>query len=198
MMSGKDATVMLPLHLQNEVIHPAGQIHAGFGGAGGDRTAFISAASTALQAAVEAGIQRIFVRMAFQPDGADLIENCELYRFVKHNEVMRDGSWGAEFFGALAPDCDTDVIVSHNRVNAFFATGLEKMLSDLGCDHLVLFGVATHSVVEHTARHAADLGLKVTVVEDACSAYPRERHTASLSAIKNLVTVVTSRELALG
>jgi len=47
-MTGKDATVMLPLHLQNEVIHPAGQIHAGFGGAGGDRTAFISAASKAL------------------------------------------------------------------------------------------------------------------------------------------------------
>lgn len=197
-MSGKDATVMLPLHLQNEVIHPAGQIHAGFGGARGDRTAFISAASTALQAAVEAGIQRIFVRMAFQLDGADLRENCELYRFVKQNEVMRDGSWGAEFFGALAPDFETDIIVSHNRVNAFFATGLEQMLSDFGCDHIVLFGVATHSVVEHTARHAADLGLKVTLVEDACSAYPRERHTASLSAIKNLVTVVSSRELEFG
>ena len=75
-MTGKDATVMLPLHLQNEVIHPAGQIHAGFGGAGGDRTAFISAASKALQAAAQARIQRIFVRIAFQPDGADLTENC--------------------------------------------------------------------------------------------------------------------------
>ena len=152
----------------------------------------------ALQAAAEVGVQRIFVRMAFQPDGADLIENCELYRFVKQNEVMRDGSWGAEFFEALGPDCETDIVVSHNRVNAFFATGLEEMLSDLGCDHLVLLGVATHSVVEHTARHAADLGLKVTVVEDACSAYPRERHIASLSAIENLVTIVPSRELALG
>ena len=197
-MTGKVATVMLPLHLQNEVIHPAGRIHAGFGGAEGDRTAFISAASSALQAAAEARVQRIFVRMAFQPDGADLTENCELYRFVKQNEVMRDGSWGAEFFEALAPDCETDIVVSHNRVNAFFATGLEEMLSDLGCDHLVLLGVATHSVVEHTARHAADLGLKVTVVEDACSAYPRERHIASLSAIENLVTVVPSWELTLG
>jgi nicotinamidase-related amidase len=117
---------------------------------------------------------------------------------VKQNEVMRDGSWGAEFFETLAPDCETDMVVSHNRVNAFFATGLEEILSDLGCDHLVLLGVATHSVVEHTARHAADLGLKVTVVEDACSAYPRERHIASLSAIENLVTIVPSRELTLG
>ena len=157
-MMGNGVTVMLPLHLQNEVIHPAGQIHAGFGGAVGNRAEFISAASKALHAAVEAGVQRIFVRMAFQADGADLTDNCELYRFVKQNEVMRDGSWGAEFFGALAPDFETDIIVSHNRVNAFFATGLEEMLSDFGCDHIVLFGVATHSVVEHTARHAADLG----------------------------------------
>jgi nicotinamidase-related amidase len=197
-MTGKGATVMLPLHLQNEVIHPDGQIHAGFGGPDDDRLAFVSAASAALRTAVEAGVQRVFVRMAFQPGGADLPDNCELYQSVKHNEVMREGSWGAEFFGALAPDAATDIIVSHNRVNAFFATDLEKILSDCDCDHVVLFGVATHSVVEHTARHAADLGLKVTLVEDACSAFPRDRHTASLSAIKNLVTVVPSRELALG
>ena len=197
-MTGQGTTVMLPLHLQNEVIHPAGQILAGFGGVEADRTEFISAASKALRAAVEADVQRIFVRMAFQSGGTDLADNCELYRFVKQNEVMREGSWGAEFFGALAPEHHTDIIVSHNRVNAFFATGLEAMLSDFGCDHLVLFGVATHSVVEHTARHAADLGLKVTLVEDACSAYPRERHNASLSAIENLVTVVSSWELELG
>ena len=80
-------------------------------------------------------------------------------------------------------------------MNAFYATQLEQMLSDYGCEHLVLFGVATHSVVEHTARHAVDLGLRVSVVTDACSASPRERHEASLSAIGNLVTLVRSEEL---
>ncbi|MDC3015585.1 cysteine hydrolase, partial [Luminiphilus sp.] len=108
---------MLPLHLQNEVIHPAGQIRAGFGDDHTGRAAFLDAALTALKAASTSGIPRVFVRMAFQVGGTDLPDNCELYRFVKYNEIMRDGSWGAEFVDALAPDRPSDVIVSHNRVN---------------------------------------------------------------------------------
>ena len=186
---------MLPLHLQNEVIHPDGQIRAGFGNDHEDRAAFVDAASKALKAASTLGIPRVFVRMAFQVGGTDLPDTCELYRFVKYNEIMREGSWGSEFVECLAPDRPSDVIVSHNRVNAFYATQLEQVLSSYGCEHLVLFGVATHSVVEHTARHAVDLGLRVSVVTDACSAFPRERHEASLSAIGNLVTLVRSKEL---
>ena len=186
---------MLPLHLQNEVIHPDGQIRAGFGDDHKSRADFVDGASKALKAASTSGIPRVFVRMAFQVGGTDLPDNCELYRFVKQNEIMREGSWGAEFFDCLAPDTPSDVVMSHNRVNAFYATQLEQMLSDYGCEHLVLFGVATHSVVEHTARHAVDLGLRVSIVTDACSAYPRERHEASLSAIGNLVTLVRSEGL---
>ena len=187
--------MMLPLHLQNEVIHPDGQIRAGFGDDQKGRAEFVDAASRTLQAASISGIPRVFVRMAFQAGGADLPDNCELYRFVKYNEIMREGSWGAEFFDSLAPNTPSDVILSHNRVNAFYATRLEEVLSDYGCEHLVLLGVATHSVVEHTARHAVDLGLRVSIVTDACSAFPRERHEASLSAIGNLVTLVCSGEL---
>ena len=186
---------MLPLHLQNEVIHPDGQIRAGFGDDHQRRAAFVDAASKALKTASKSGIPRVFVRMAFQVGGTDLPDNCELYRFVKQNEIMREGSWGAEFVDCLAPDRPSDVTVSHNRVNAFYATQLEQMLSEYGCEHLVLFGVATHSVVEHTARHAVDVGLKVSIVTDACSSFPRERHEASLSAIGNLVTLVRSEEL---
>ena len=189
------STIMLPLHLQNEVIHPDGQIRAGFGGNHTGRAEFLDAASKALKAASKSGVPRVFVRMAFQVGGTDLPDNCELYRFVKRNEVMREGSWGAEFVDCLAPDMPSDFIVSHNRVNAFYATQLEQVLSDYGCEHLVLFGVATHSVVEHTARHAVDLGFRVSVVTDACSAFPREKHEASLSAIGNLVTLVRSEEL---
>ena len=194
-MTLRAATVMLPLHLQNEVIHPDGQIRAGFGDDLKARADFVDAALKSLKAASTSDIPRVFVRMAFQVGGTDLPDNCELYRFVKRNEIMREGSWGAEVFDRLAPDTPSDVTVSPNRVNAFYATQLEQMLSGYGCEHLVLFGVATHSVVEHTARHAVDLGLRVSIVADACSAHPRERHEASLSAIGNLVTLVRSEEL---
>ena len=42
---------------------------------------------------------------------------------------------------------------------------------------------------------AADMGLAVTIVTDACSAWPRERHDASLAAIDNLVDTMTADEL---
>ena len=95
---------MLPLHLQNEVIHPDGQIRAGFGDDHQRRAAFVDAASKALKTASKSGIPRVFVRMAFQVGGTDLPDNCELYRYVKQNEIMREGSWGAEFVDSLAPD----------------------------------------------------------------------------------------------
>lgn len=194
-MGKAGATVVLPLHLQNEVIHPEGAIHAGFGGPGADREPFMAAAQAVLHCSRRAGVPIVYIRMAFQPGGIDLPENCELYRTVKHNEVMREGSWGVEFMAGLEPKQPADQVISHNRVNAFFGTNLETTLGSLKCADVVLFGVATHSVVEHTARHAADMGLSVTIVEDACSAYPRERHEASLAAIDNLVTRVTADNL---
>ena len=63
-MTLRAPTVMLPLHLQNEVIHPDGQIRAGFGDDHTGRAAFLDAALTALKAASTSGIPRVFV-----PDG---------------------------------------------------------------------------------------------------------------------------------
>ena len=189
-------TVVVPLHLQNEVIHPDGAIHAGFGGPEGDRGPFLEAAVTVINRARAAAVPLVYVRMVFQAGGVDLPDNCELYRTVKHREVMREGSWGVQFVDGLEPEPGTDTVVSHNRVNAFYDTPLAQILADLDCTHLVLFGVATHSVVEHTARHAADMGLVVTLVDDACSAFPKTRHDASLAAIDNLVTRLPAAQLA--
>ncbi len=195
-MSVNHTTVLLALHLQNEVIHPEGRIFAGFGGPSGDRRPFIRAAQHVLLAATLNEIPRIFVRMAFRADGIDLPDNCELYRTVKLNEVMTEGSWGAEFFDELAPNLSSDIIISHNRVNAFYASELDSVLRTLGCGKLILFGVATHSVVEHSARHAVDMGYEVTVVDDACHAHPLQKHQASLASIENLVTVVNCHQLS--
>ena len=193
MIPARDALV-LPLHFQNEVIHPDGAIHAGFGGPHGDREPFLAAAAQVLAKSRAAVVPLIYLRMAFQPGGTDLPDNCALYRNVKAAGVMQEGSWGTGFVDALGPQ-PGDAIVSHNRVNSFFATDLAERIAATGRGRLVLMGVATHSVVEHTARHAADMGLAVTIVTDACSAWPRERHDASLAAIDNLVDTMTADEL---
>ena len=188
---------MLPLHLQNEVIHPEGRIQAGFGKEDVRREMFLRGSRRALEFAFGAEIPVVHVRMAFSTDGSDLPENCELYRSVKKRGVMREGSWGAEFYDGLGPRDHRDKVVSHNRVNAFYESELASTLSALQCTHLMMFGVATHSVVEHSARHAVDMGYSVTIIEDACSANPPERHQHSLTSIGNLVTLTQSSLLGL-
>ncbi len=45
-----------------------------------------------------------------------------------------------------------------------------------------------------TARHAADVGFRVAVVRDACSAATAKAHAASLSAVSLLTGIVTADE----
>ena len=52
----------------------------------------------------------------------------------------------------------------------------------LGVERLVIAGVATHSVVESTVRHAVDMGYEVAVVASACGA-PPATHEASLASM---------------
>ncbi|WP_459655711.1 cysteine hydrolase family protein, partial [Achromobacter xylosoxidans] len=54
----------------------------------------------------------------------------------------------------------------------------------LGARRLVVAGVATHSVVEGTVRHAADIGFNVMVAEDACASADPAVHDASLASMR--------------
>ncbi|GMO93397.1 hypothetical protein TM239_02480 [Bradyrhizobium sp. TM239] len=83
----------------------------------------------------------------------------------------------------------------HNRVNGFYDSNLEMRLRELGVTRLILSGVATNSCVEHTARHAADMGYEVIVAEDACSASRPEVHEAALFNISLIGSVVTVNNL---
>ncbi len=84
----------------------------------------------------------------------------------------------------------------HSRVNAFYGSQLEEILRVLKADRLIVAGVSTHSVVETTVRHAADMGYEVAVVSDACSAGRQDLHEASLANMDYVAEVMTMDELA--
>jgi nicotinamidase-related amidase len=75
-------------------------------------------------------------------------------------------------------------VITHNRVNAFFGTPLAQLLEGLAPSCLVVGGVATNSVVEHTCRHACDIGYPLLVLEDACGAANDEVHQAALQNLR--------------
>lgn len=151
-MNGPDAAV-LALHYQNDVLHPEGKIRVGLDADGAVRQRVLHGAAALLDGARGHGLPIVHVRIAFRPDYADLLPNCDIFRNVA-------------------------------SIGAFYGTPLEETLRLLGARRLVVAGVATHSVVEGTVRHAADIGFNVMVAEDACASADPAVHDASLASMR--------------
>jgi nicotinamidase-related amidase len=190
MIDATGGSVLLALHYQNDVIHPQGKIGVGLSKDGGRHAALVASARRLLAGAREFGVPVISVRIAFRPDHADVVQNCRIFRDVATLGAVAEGSWGAEFHEGLEPKAG-EFVVDHKRVNAFFGSALEPILYRFGARKIAIAGVATHSTVEHTARHAADIGFEVTVVEDACSAAAPETHAAALASIGLIGEIAT-------
>ncbi|MCU0870444.1 MAG: cysteine hydrolase [Burkholderiales bacterium] len=180
---------VLALHLQNDVLHADGRIPFGTGD-DARRRATIDAAARLLAGARAAAVPVWSVRIAFRADGSDLIDNAPLFARVRAERAVVDGTWGADFLDGLGPAAG-EAVITHTRVNPFLDTPLDPQLRARDIAHLVVAGVATHSVVEHTVRHAVDLGYRVAVAADACSSAHPATHAASLASMALLARIAT-------
>ena len=86
---------------------------------------------------------------------------------------FRPGSKGAEIHPSVAPKAGEEVILKH-KPNSFVGTGLHEILTGKGISDLVIVGAMSQMCIDATTRAAADLGYKVTLVEDACAARDTE------------------------
>ncbi len=75
---------------------------------------------------------------------------------------------GAEFHPSVTPKAGEHKVLKH-YVNAFRETNLQALLEEHGVGAVTIAGDMSHMCIDAAARNAADLGLNVTVVEDACS-----------------------------
>jgi nicotinamidase-related amidase len=173
----------LALHYQNDVLHSNGKIALGLAQQQDKRAQLIAGAGQFLSAARAAGILVVHVHICFAPDGSDILQNNDMFRAVYASGAMRQGSWGAAAFEGFEP-MEGEPVITHHRVNAFYGSQLEKALDARGVNQLYLGGIATNSVVEHTARHAADMGYEVTAIEEACATARDDLHVAALENIR--------------
>lgn len=197
---GQPRSAVLALHYQNDVLHADGRIRVGFATGDDARERVIAAAGALLAGARRAGLPIVHIRIAFRPDYADLVQNCPLFLNTAKAGAVQDGSWGAQFHDGLGPDLTRpdEYVVHHLRTSGFIGTPLELILSKLGARHLIVAGVATHSTVEMTVRHAVDLGYHVTVAADACAAAPHALHEASLTNMRLLAEISTVEQALAG
>lgn len=190
-------TALLALHYQNDVLHAEGKIRVGLGADSPQRDRLVAAAEALIARGRARAMPIIHVRVAYREDGADIIVNAPIFRNVAAIGAVQEGSWGAQFYSSLAPRAGNprEFVVKHSRVNAFFGSQLEEVLRVLGVSRLLVAGVATHSVVESTVRHAVDMGFEVDVVADACSAADPAVHRASLHSMSLIAQILDAEAL---
>lgn len=182
---------VIALHYQNDVLHPDGRIRVGLAADDPARQSLLDAAGRLIGGARQRGWPIMHIRVAYRPDYADLVQNAPILRSVASAGAVKEGSWGADFYQSLAPNVDNtkEYIIKHTRINPFYDTPLEVLLRAFKTEQLLIAGVATHSVVESTVRHAVDCGFEVTVAADACASASSVSHNASLENMRLIAKV---------
>ncbi len=150
--------------------------------------AAVAEAAKLLSRARDAGTPIVHVRHVGKPGGA----------------FDPDGP-GGQIAAAVAP-VDGEHVVEKGLPNAFAATTLAGVLTDLGRKELIVVGFMTHMCVSSTVRSALDHGYRSTVVADAAGTrdLPRQDgsggavsaqdlHCASLAALADRFAVIANR-----
>ena len=115
------------------------------------------------------------------------------------------GTPGADIHAQVLPRAGETVTQKHFP-NAFRATALAAALEQAAIDELLIVGAMSHMCIDASTRAAFDLGLKCTVVGDACATrdlnfsgatiQAREVHGAFMAALGSVYArIVTTDEL---
>jgi nicotinamidase-related amidase len=88
-----------------------------------------------------------------------------------------------------------DIVINKHTASIFIDTGFERMLRNAGITTVVFTGIATEFGVESSARDAFNRGFYSVVVSDCVSSRDKVGHERSLENMKNLITIINSKEL---
>jgi nicotinamidase-related amidase len=154
----------------------------------------LSATRRVLDGARDAGVAVIYVVAARRPDYSSLRN-----KFTSAPGRNRppgtpaDEAERTKIVDEIAPVGD-EPIVRKPRMNAFFGSELQTMLTARDINTLVLTGVSTNFVVESTARYAVDSDYRVILLQDCCACPEEEAHTRALASMEPLVHIGSSED----
>ena len=135
----------------------------------------LSHAATALEIARSKQISVLFVKVAFDPNYLLRLNRGERFGSFETRQLFRKDSDEASICREIQP-LPEEVVIEKGCVDPFIGTPLLEVLIGRGVDELFLGGVATNFVVESAARHAGDMGFRVSVVEPMCAAHDQTMH----------------------
>ena len=88
-----------------------------------------------------------------------------------------------------------EIVINKHTAIIFIDTGFERMLRNAGIITVVFTGNATEFGIESSARDAFNRGFYSVVVSDCVSSPDKHGHNRSLENMKNLITIINSKEL---
>jgi nicotinamidase-related amidase len=136
-------------------------------------------AAWSLRHARQRGMFVAYSRLAFDPEYLTLTSSSPRLRGLRAAGLLQAGTEGVAICSEVAPE-PGELVVEKTGIDPFIGTPLLPALFKRGITGIALAGVATEHVVESAARHAADLGLRVTVLSDACCSQTPELRTHAL------------------
>lgn len=173
-------TALVVIDVQNDFCHPEGV----FGATGHDLSmmpAMAERTRALVDAARRAGMLIAWVRATYDEleTSATLSESYHRRGFT--DSMCLEGSWGADWYGGLAPlDEPNEVVLTKHRFSAYWDTPLDLVLRSNGIGTVVLAGVVTSGCVESTARDAFFNDYRVVIASDAVAEASEERHAYAL------------------
>ena len=90
---------------------------------------------------------------------------------------------------------EDEIVINKHTGSIFIDTGFERMLRNAGIITVVFTGIATEFGIESSARDAFNRGFHSVVVSDCVSSPYKEGHERSLENMKNLIIIMSSKEL---
>jgi nicotinamidase-related amidase len=112
------------------------------------------------------------------------------------------GEWGWDVAAEVRAACESpaagplvarvaprpgDRYLRKPRYSAFDHTALELVVRELGIERMLLAGAATEMCIVQTAIDARELGLKVTILADACASVDRRDAELALAYAQRVV-----------
>ena len=169
--------------------------------------------SKVLEAARNAGISIVYLKMGFRPDLSDLgnVDSPNRTRHLRFGVGQKisapDGTegrmlirdtWNTDIVPELKPEHGDTVVYKH-RFSGFFETELDDVLKSLGIKYLIVTGCTTSVCVESTVRDAMFRDYSCVLLADCMgepigNGLPRSNHEASLLTMQTLFGWVSTSE----
>jgi nicotinamidase-related amidase len=184
-------TALVVIDVQNDFCHPDGV----FGRLGHDLSMMPMMAER-LKSLVDAARRRAMLIIWVRATYDDIVTSAPLAETYNrrdfHESQCLEGSWGADWYGGVAPlTAPNEVVLTKHRFSAFWDTPIDLYLRSNRIKSIVVSGVVTSGCVESTLRDAFFNDYYAVVAADCVAEASQERHEYALRKMAQAFAIVT-------